>query len=77
MASIGGLDASLCKEASAAFVQTLTAADRGRPTAPPASALIGPKAQDLHHSVLPVKLITISSVKGSTAGYISHIQQWA
>ncbi|KAL0043717.1 hypothetical protein WJX82_009809 [Trebouxia sp. C0006] len=27
VASIGGLDASLCKEASAAFVQTLTAAD--------------------------------------------------
>ncbi len=37
MASIGGLDASLCKEASAAFVQTLTAADPGSLAAPPAS----------------------------------------
>ena len=37
VASIGGLDASLCKEASAAFVQTLTAADPGSFIAPPAA----------------------------------------
>lgn len=46
VASIGGLDASLCKEASAAFVQTLTAADPGRLTAPLASCTARPQSSD-------------------------------
>ncbi len=75
VASIGGLDASLCKEASAAFVQTLTAADPGNFTAP--VALLDPKAQIQYHSDLLVMLIPICSVKGSMAGYMSYIYDWA
>ena len=77
MASIGGLDASLCKEASAAFVQTLTAAGPGSSLYHLPPALIGPKPQIQHHRFLPVMLITICSLEGTTAGYMSHIRDWA
>ena len=66
VASIGGLDASLCKEASAAFVQTLTAADPGNLTAP--VALLGPKAQIQYHGVLLVMPNTICSATCIMAG---------